>query len=101
MSQSRIACHIPPDRSGVFSNQSLEPEGERIRAELEDFLRRNNIVSISLDTDEHCVSIDIAKLPPRIKPVLRRWGSIFVKDEKQVIEPVLEPKTKRVFLEQD
>lgn len=77
---SRIGCHIAPDKDAVAQNAVKEPDGERIRAELSDFIKRNKIVSVMLDTDEHVVSIDIVKLPPRIKPVLRLWGSIYVRD---------------------
>ena len=77
---SRIAIHAAPDKDAIAKNVAKEPEGERIRAELAAFLKRNNIVSIMLDTDEHCVSVDIVKLPPDIKPVLTLWGSIYVRD---------------------
>lgn len=63
-----------------------EPEGERIRAELEDFLTRNKIVGMMLDTQEHCITIDIVKLPPRTKSVLTKWGSIRVRDEETADE---------------
>lgn len=77
-----IDCHVAPDRSAIAQNVANEPEGERIRAELEDFLNRNNIVSVLLDTDQHNVQIDIVKLPPEIKPVLTCWGSVFVRNGK-------------------
>ena len=75
-----IACHIAPDQNDIIKNVSKEPEGEHIRAELVDFLRRNKIVSVLLDTEEHNVQIDIVKLPPEIKPVLTCWGSVFVRN---------------------
>jgi hypothetical protein len=34
-----------------------------------------------LDTQEHCIDVDIVKLPPKIKAVLTSWGSIYVRDE--------------------
>lgn len=74
-------CHIAPDRNDIEANKRKEAEGERIRAELEDFLTRNDIVGIMLDTEKHVVRVDINKLPPHIKPVLTLWGSIFVVDE--------------------
>lgn len=73
--------HVAPNRDDIDANKSKEPEGERIRAELEDFITRNKIVSILLDTEKNLVEINIAKLPPRIKHVLTKWGSIFVVDE--------------------
>jgi hypothetical protein len=80
---SFIRCHKAPDPVAIAHNVSVEPEGERIRAELIDFLTRNKIVFILLPTEHHMVQIDIAKLPPEIKPVLTRWGSIFVRDEPE------------------
>lgn len=77
---SRIAIHVPPDREDCLRNSFVEPEGERLRRELEDWLDRNHIVSLLLDTERHCVDVQIVKLPPRIKPALRVWGSIFVED---------------------
>ena len=77
---SWIACHIAPDQNDIVKNVAKEPEGERIRAELVDFLKRNKIVSVLLDTEEHNVCIDIVKLPPKIKPVLTCWGSVFVRN---------------------
>lgn len=78
---NRLAIHIAPDKTDVVNNVSHEPEGERIRAELIDFLTRNKIHSIMLDTDDHCVQVDGVKLPPRIKDVLTIWGSIYVRVE--------------------
>ena len=74
------SVHVVPDRVAIEKNKSIEPEGERLRAELEAWLENNNIVSIMLDTAQHLVQIDSAKLPPRIKNVLRLYGSIYVKD---------------------
>jgi hypothetical protein len=78
---SRISIHIAPDKDAIANNVAKEPQGERIRAELIDFLVRNKIVSMMLDTDHHVIGIDIVKLPPNIKPVLTHWGSIFVCDD--------------------
>lgn len=78
---SRISIHVPPVKADIDSNREKEPEGEKIRRELIDFIERNKIVSMMLDTDEHCISFDIVKLPPNIKPVLTRWGSIYVRDD--------------------
>lgn len=81
--------HTAPDRDAIEANKLKEPEGERIRKELEAFLRRNKISGIFLDTDEHTVRVEIAKLPDRIKPVLTQWGSVYVKDDRR-------PKMQRV-----
>lgn len=76
-------CHVAPDQADIERNKLKEPEGERLRAELTEWLQKNDIVSIRLDTPEHMVSIDIApRLPPAIKPVLRIWGSIYVRDRR-------------------
>lgn len=72
--------HQKPDRAAIEQNKIKEPEGERIRAELEDFIRRNHIVGIMLDTDQHTVEIQINRLPPACKSVLTIWGSIYVRD---------------------
>jgi hypothetical protein len=74
------SCHIAPNLQDIERNAKEEPLGERLRAELTEWLEKNEIVSVMLDTPEHVVRIDIIKLPPRIKPVLRLWGSIFVRD---------------------
>ena len=74
--------HIAPPKSELQANSISEPEGERIRGELIDFLNRNKIVSIFLDTENHQVNVDIApRLPQRIKSVLTKWGSIYVEDK--------------------
>ena len=74
---SRIDTHSAPPQDVLDDNKLREPEGERIRAELTDFLTRNKIVSIMLDTENHCVDIHSAKLPSRITPILTYWGSIY------------------------
>lgn len=48
-----------------------------------EWLYRHSIVGISLDTAEHTVDIQCAKLPPRMKPVLTKWGSVYVVDERK------------------
>ena len=93
---SRISVHVAPDRDSIVQNVSREPEGERIRAELEDFLKRNKIVSILLDTEQHCVSVDIVKLPPEIKPVLTLWGSIFVRNDEEILRRQEEERIKSI-----
>lgn len=75
--------HSAPNEAAVKRNEMLEPEGERLRAELIEWLRVNQIVGICMDTPEHVVRVDSALLPPRIKPVLTFYGSIYVKDEEQ------------------
>ena len=40
------SCHIAPDRNDLERNKHQEPEGERLRAELEEWLYRNDIVGI-------------------------------------------------------
>jgi len=76
-----VKGHVAPDENEIADNCVKEPEGERIRAELIDFLKRNKIVDVYLDTDELRVEIDSVKLPPEIKPVLTMWGSIYVRNE--------------------
>lgn len=71
--------HVAPDRKDIEANKLNEPEGERIRKELEAFIRRNKIVALMVDTEHHSIEIQIDKLPPRIKPVLSIWGSIYVR----------------------
>lgn len=79
-----VSLHVPPVEADIERNRLAEPEGERIRAELIEWLTRNKIVSVMLDTPEHVVRVDIApKLPPRIKPVLTLWGSIYVRDDRE------------------
>jgi len=80
---SRRDIHVVPNQDDINMNLPLEPEGEHIRAELVDFLTRNKIVNIVLDTEKHCVNIDIIRLPPEIKPVLTSWGSIYVCNEME------------------
>jgi hypothetical protein len=77
-----MRAHVPPEEADIKLNEMFEPEGERIRAELVDWLTRNKIVSVRLDTAEHRVEIDIVKLPPRTKSVLGFWGSIRVRDDR-------------------
>ena len=74
--------HIKPDEADIERNRLVEPEGERLRAELSAWLERNRIVSIMMDTPEHIVRVDIAKLPPKTKHVLTLWGAISVRDEE-------------------
>jgi hypothetical protein len=70
---------IAPDEKDVEANKTKEPEGERIRAELIDFLERNKICGILMDTSHHHVSIDWGpRLPSETKGVLTLWGSIRV-----------------------
>lgn len=76
----RIDSHSLPPEFYTDFRRLTEPEGERLRSELTDWLEKNGIVSIVLDTPEHVVSVDILKLPQRLKPVLTLWGSIYVKD---------------------
>lgn len=73
--------HVAPPPEFYEVNAKREPEGERIRKELIEFLERNKIVGILLDTEKHCVQIDIAKLPPKLKSVLTKWGAITVVDD--------------------
>lgn len=65
-------------RKAINKNWSREPLGEQLRAGLIEWITRNGIVSISLDTEEHHVYISSIKLPPEIKPVLTHYGSIYV-----------------------
>lgn len=73
--------HTPPDQDYIKRNATREPEGERIRKELIDFLERNKIVGIMLDTATHTVEVNIGKLPPKLKTVLSKYGAISVVDE--------------------
>lgn len=79
----RKSSHVVPDKDDIERNKSVEPLGEKIRSELIDWINRHGIVTMMLDTDEHCVSLDIVSLPPNIKPVLTHWGSIYVRDEPE------------------
>lgn len=74
--------HVVPDEVDLERNKAAEPEGERLRAELVEWLKKNKIATLMLDTPEHVVEIDIVRLPPRIKCVLSKWSSIYVKDEQ-------------------
>lgn len=79
-----INGHTVPNEVDIEKNKTIEPEGERLRAELIDWLKKNKIVGILLDTPEHVVDIQIApRLPPRIKSVLTVWGSIYVRDDRE------------------
>jgi hypothetical protein len=77
-----LTTHVAPDEEDLKKNIIVEPLGERLRAELTEWLDKNKIVSIFLDTPNHRVMVDIVKLPPRIKSVLKIWGSIFVEDRE-------------------
>ena len=78
--RSRIYCHIAPDQTDIASNRTKEPEGERLRQELTEWLEKNGVVSMLLDTPNHAVTVDIRKLPRRIKHVLTVWGSLYTID---------------------
>lgn len=78
-----IGCHVAPDRDDLERNAVAQPEGERIRRELEEFITQNKIVGLMIDTQEHSVRIDMGKLPNRIKCVLSIWGSIYVRDDAE------------------
>src|SRR5271156_1504183 len=80
----RPRCHIAPDRNDIEKNKLEEPEGERLRAELETWLEKNKIVGIMMDTPNHEIRIDWAnRLPSEIKPILTHWGSIFIINEQE------------------
>lgn len=72
--------HTPPDEGYIEQNELYEPEGERIRKELIEFLERNKIVGILLDTASHTVEVNIGMLPPKLKTVLSKYGAISVVD---------------------
>lgn len=91
---SRISIHAAPDKEAIERNKKREPLGEQIRAELIDWINRNGIVTVMLDTDEHCISVDIVKLPPEIKPALTLWGSIYVRNEPEFTSPKEPAKSK-------
>ena len=70
---------ISPNPDDVQQNVYVEPEGERLRSELVEWLNTNRIVSILMDTPGHSVDIWVEpKLPNNIKPVLTKWGSIYI-----------------------
>jgi hypothetical protein len=72
-------CWVAPNQNDVEANKLKEQEGERIRAELIDFLERNKVCGILMDTPHHHVDIQWGpRLPSEIKPVLTMWGSIFI-----------------------
>jgi hypothetical protein len=74
------AWHTPPDVESCRENRRNEPQGERLRDELEAWLEKNEIVSILMDAESHFIDIQwAAPLPGHIKPVLTLWGSIYVK----------------------
>lgn len=77
-----VFCHVAPVEADIEQNKKAEPEGERLRYELCEWLKKNKIVSIMLDTPEHVVRVDIVKLPPRTTSVLTLWGSIRIVDER-------------------
>ncbi len=77
----RIECHASPNEADIARNTKLEPEGERIRRELVEFLERNKIAAIYLDTATLTVDVQSVCLPPKIRNVLSVWGSIYVVDE--------------------
>lgn len=84
--------HTPPDEAYIEKNKKREPEGERIRAELIEFLTRNKIVSLFLDTAHHTIEVNIDHLPPKLKTVLTKYGSISVVDESpDVVETWAQP----------
>jgi hypothetical protein len=84
--------HIAPNRAAIEHNKLRQPEGERLRAELTDWLEKNNIVSILLDTPRHCVNIQTPRLPDNIKNVLSIYGSIYVNADSAASKPPKETK---------
>lgn len=78
--------HTPPVEQDLKTNEQFEPEGERIRRELLEFLTRNKIVSMCLDTPLHVVEVQSATLPPKIKNVRSIWGSVYVLDESPDVD---------------
>lgn len=76
--------HIPPDPEAIEANKAREPDGERLRAELTEWLDKNSIVGIMMATPNHSIEIRCEpRLPPHIKPVLTVWGSIYVVEPDQ------------------
>lgn len=76
--------HDEPPQDAIDTNWKEEPEGENLRASITDFLKYKNLVAVSLHTRHHIVDIQSVKLPPRIKPVLTKWGAIYVEDKEGV-----------------
>lgn len=91
---SRIYCHVAPNPSDIERNRAKEPDGERLRQELTEWIERNGVVSMMLDTPTHYVEMGIAKLPPRIKPILTLWGSIYQIDDESRAAIALAEQTK-------
>lgn len=76
---------MAPDMDAVRKNADFEPEGERIRAELHDFLERNKICGMLLDTPHHHVNIQFGpNLPNKVKSVLSKYGGIYVVESSDV-----------------
>lgn len=73
--------HEAPPQKDIEENKQFEPEGEALRAALTEFLAKHKIVSMLIDTEGHSVEIQAAELPPKMKNVLSRWGSIYVLDD--------------------
>jgi hypothetical protein len=81
---SRVDCHVAPPEDAIRKNVEFEPEGERIRQELTQWMEKNGIVALYLDTADHTVEIHSVKLPPRLKSVLTSWGAISVVDTEEI-----------------
>lgn len=78
-----VGVYSAPDPAVVSENKKQEPVGERLRAELTEWLERNGIVSAIIELEHHAVRIDIDRLPPEIKNVLSCYGSIFIRNEEK------------------
>lgn len=95
--RSRL-LHVPPDEGAIERNRIVEPSGERLRSELTEWLDANMVVSMLLDTRDHLVDIRSAKLPPRIRPVLKLWGSIYVTDNSKPAAPFKTPTDRLILI---
>jgi hypothetical protein len=78
-----MSCpHTRPAEAYIEKNKKREPEGERIRKELIEFLERNKIATMLVDTAHHTIEVNIDKLPHKMKQVLSKYGCIMVVDDE-------------------
>jgi hypothetical protein len=77
-----VGPHVSPGREFCQGNSLHEPEGERLRSELEIWLKENKIYGIVMDTQDHTVDIHYGpNMPDRIQSVLTKHGSIYIIQE--------------------
>lgn len=92
VSESPLAAEIPPEDLGKHLKHGLQQAAQP----LFDFVRRHKIAGVLIpshgDEQDHELQVDVNPLPPRIKCVLREYGSIYVIDEPVSASPKEEPK---------